>query len=143
MTTESHTLTQQRLKDLLTMDEEGFLVWTKPRQGLKVGKRCGTISNGRRRICVARRFYREADLISLYLNGTLPNKQIEPRKKRCLYSNSTTGYRGVTKVRSGRHGVPYVAQSRKKYICCCKTAEEASERFLQYEAFVAREEASI
>lgn len=79
MTNKDSTLTQDRLKDLLSYDpNSGIFTWAANRQRVRVGRTAGCIhSGGYWCICVGQKSYYSHRLAFLWMTGSLPENGVD------------------------------------------------------------------
>lgn len=141
-------ITPERLREVLYYDPEtGTFTWkVSYANGCKPGKVAGRIHKGYRQICVDRRLYFAHRLAWLYQTGEWPKNQIDHingvssdnrfvnlreatnpqnQRNRPQLHRNTSGFKGVTRLRSGRWQAQIGANRKKNYLGCFSTPEEA------------------
>jgi hypothetical protein len=142
-------ITAEHLRELLNYDPAtGVFIWKERRKGVRVGAVAGSIySTGYRAIKIDQRHYLAHRLAWLYVRGEWPivdidhiNRQradnritnLRPATRSQNQANvpiwrtSSSGYRGVTRRRSGRWGAGINAHGRRIELGTFGTPEEAS-----------------
>jgi hypothetical protein len=146
-------LTQSELKELVTYDElTGIFTRNGQTNGHFIGHVCGSVNgNGYRNMVLNQKHYRAHRLAWLYVNGELPDKDIDHingdrddnrianlriasraqnLRNTKLSANNTSGYKGVHLNKStGKFRAGYMVNGKVTIVGDFDTAKKASEEY--------------
>jgi hypothetical protein len=160
-----HVITQAELKESLHYDPlSGLFTWIIEKQSyggkVKIGQVAGTLScRGYIHIGINQKIYRAHRLVFLYVNGCFPdcdvdhingvrddnrlsnlrlayNNHLDNMQNTCMHSRNTSGYTGVTYMRTGgkriKRWMAQIFSNKKRYhLGYFHTKEEAYSAYLQ------------
>jgi hypothetical protein len=151
-------LAQKQLKEVVNYNPDtGKFTWIKPPPHIKVGSEAGSLDlgHGYIRIRIARIIYYAHRLAWLYVYGNYPKGQIDhvnrrgwdnrisnlreadnnlQQRNRGRRSDNSSGYKGVyLDKRRGTWTAMLTVNTKKVYVGCFHTKEEAAEAIYKYQ----------